>query len=58
MGMRIVYCGLKVMTVCEITLNRLRINEPQNVERVVGEDDDHIFTRDRSYEKSKLTFHK
>jgi hypothetical protein len=52
--MRIVYQKRRLLVVCEITFNRLMCCERESVERVVMEDDNHIYTRENKYAKEDL----
>lgn len=54
--MRIVYRKRRVLTVCEMQLNRLMLLEPGEAERIVAEDDERIFTAQNTYRKVDLVW--
>ena len=56
--MRIIYRKTTLMTVCEITLNRMYITEPENFERVLLEDDEYVMTSEATYLKKDLEIKK
>jgi hypothetical protein len=52
--MRIIYRKNTLMTVCEVTLNRMYITEPENFERVLLEDEEKVLTASGTYLKKDL----